>query len=127
MMPPAEADAEKVLTDWLSTLPQLNGWDRGTVVAPGVTPVNFVQVRLIGGAPAGWIAHRSRLDVRMWSDGRIGTEGDLKRTARQVVAEMRRAFPCRVVLNPTPMPDPVDRAKTHVMFTVELLIKGVQE
>ena len=127
-----QADAEKLLTDWLfalvsgSEVPGVSGWSVGTTIKPGTTPTNAIRVRVIGGVEDNRVADRPRLDVRMWSDGSYTTEGALKRNARAILARIRRDFRANVVLDPIALPDPADATKTHVMFTVELLTRGAQ-
>jgi hypothetical protein len=127
-----QVDAEKLLTDWLFTLvsgsevPGISGWSVGTTIKPGTTPANAIRVRTIGGVEEQRVADRPRLDVRFWADGSYVTEGALKRNARAVMARIRRDFRATVVLDPIALPDPADSTKTHVMFTVELLTRGVQ-
>lgn len=125
-------DAPKLLTDYLYDLIQsdaiadLAGWSVGTVVKPGETPVNAIRVRLIGGVEEQRVADRPRLDVRLWKDGSAASEGTVLNLARQVLARFRRDFRCVVVADPIPLPDPYDTARTHVLFTVELLTRGTQ-
>lgn len=130
-MPAVEQlDAEKVVIDWLAgvagELPELAGWSAGTVVREGETPANAIRVRLIGGVAEDRVADRPRLDVRMWGDGSVLGEATVKQSARRVLARMRRDLRATVVLDPTPLPDPADTSRVHVMFTVELLLRGVQ-
>jgi hypothetical protein len=132
-MPAVEqADAEKLLTDWLFTLvngsevPGVSGWSVGTTIKPGTTPANAIRVRTVGGVEEQRVADRPRLDVRLWGDGSYLTEGTVKRNARAVLARLRRDFRAIVVADPVALPDPVDPTRTHVMFTVELLTRGVQ-
>lgn len=127
-----QVDAEKLLTDWLFALvsgtevPGVSGWSVGTTIKPGTTPTNAIRVRVIGGVEEQRVADRPRLDVRLWGDGSYTTEGAVKRNARAVMARIRRDFRATVVLDPIALPDPADATKTHVMFTVELLTRGVQ-
>lgn len=127
-----QVDAEKLLTDWLFALvsgtevPGVSGWSVGTTIKPGTTPANAIRVRLVGGVEEQRVADRPRLDVRLWSDGSYTTEGAVKRNARALMARIRRDFRATVVLDPIALPDPADSTKTHVMFTVELLTRGVQ-
>lgn len=132
-MPAVEqADAEKLLTDWLFTLvsgtevPEVSNWSVGTTVKNGETPVNAIRVRLIGGAEATRVTDRPRLDLRFWGDGSYLTEGAVKRGARKVLARIRRDFRTTVVADPVPLPDPEDRTRTHVLMTIELLTRGTQ-
>lgn len=127
-----QADAEKLLTDWLFTLvsgtdvPGVSGWSVGTTIKPGTTPTNAIRVRIIGGVEEQRVGDRPRLDVRMWGDGSYATEGAVKRNARAVLARLRRDFRANVALDPIALPDPADTTKTLVMFTVELLTRGAQ-
>lgn len=132
-MPAVEqVDPELLLTDWLFTLvgsgevPALVGWSVGTRVEPGVTPVNAVRVRLVGGVEEQRVADRPRLDLRFWGDGSAVGEATVKQVARAVFARIRRDFRSTVVMDPTPMPDPYDQTRVLVMGTVELLTRGVQ-
>lgn len=127
-----QADAEKLLTDWLyalcatSEVAEVQGWSVGTTIKPGTTPANAIRVRTIGGAEEQRVADRPRLDVRLWGDGSYLTEGDVKRAARKVLARIRRDFRATVIADPIPLPDPADPTRTHVLFTVELLTRGTQ-
>lgn len=128
-----QADAEKLLTDWLYALvtagteiPALAGWSVGTTIKPGVTPLNAIRVRTVGGVEEQRVADRPRLDIRLWGDGSYMTEGGVKRNARALLARIRRDFRCTVALDPIALPDPADQTKTHVLFTVELLTRGTQ-
>lgn len=127
-----QLDSEKLLTDYLFALieaeeiSELDGWSVGTTVKPGQTPTNALRVRVVGGVDEQVVADRPRLDVRLWGDGSYLTEVTLKRAARKLLARLRRDFRCTIVANPVPLPDPADPTKTHVLFTVELLTRGVQ-
>jgi len=130
-----QADAQKVLTDYLyATAPTLSlptldlpdPWSVGTVVQPGVTPTKAIRVRTIGGVDEQYVADRPRLDVRVWGDGTYLTESDTARTARILLAHLRRDLRATVVADPIALPDPADGSKTHVIFTVELLLRGDQ-
>ena len=128
-------DAEKLLTDFVKTVidagdlpapPAGQVWKRGTTVAPGVTPVWFIQVRMIGGEDEQRVASRPLVDVRVWADGTSSTEATRSLTARTLLGKIRANFRCRVFALPVPLPDPVDPSKVHTLFTVQLLTKGVQ-
>lgn len=126
------ADAEKVVVgfihDDLLPLPDLAGWSVSTVIPPGVTPVNRIAVRTIGGddpstiGPADWW----RLDVRVWADGTHATEAQRSRTARLVLAHLRRRFHARTFAAPVALPDVADPTKVLTLFTVEVLLRGVE-
>lgn len=125
-----QADPEKVLTDYLAillpTLAQTVGWSYGTLVQASVTPNNAVRVRLVGGIHEQRVADRPRIDVRVWKDGTYNTEATAKQVARILIAHMRRDLGATVALDPIPLPDPADPTRTHVLFTIELLLRGVQ-
>lgn len=125
-----QVDAEKVLTDYLfALLPSITeaaGYTVGTQVAPGGTPSKAIRVRLIGGNTEQRIGSRPRLDVRVWADGTASTEGAAKTLARILLGRIERDLKCRTFTSPIPLPDPADPAKVLVLFTVELLLKGVQ-
>jgi hypothetical protein len=129
-------DDEKLLTDFIQTViaggylptpPVGTSWRRGTVIAPGVTPTWFIQVRKIGGEDAGRVADRSLMDVRVWADGTIATEATRSLAARVLLARIRQKFPSNVFAQPVPLPDPADPSKVHTLFTIQLLTRGVQE
>lgn len=129
------ADAEKLLTDFVKTVidsgalpapPAGQAWKRGTVVAPGVTPAWFVQVRMVGGSEEQRVAERPLADFRVWADGTSATEAVRSLAARTLLAKIRAQFRCRVFALPVPLPDPADNSKIHTLFTVQLLTKGVQ-
>lgn len=135
-MPVIQADAEKLLTDYVKTLIDGNNlpappagqvWKRGTVVTPGVTPVWFIQVRMIGGEEEQRVASRPLVDVRVWADGTNATDSTRSLAARTLLAYIRERFPCRVFAQPVPLPDPADGSKIHTLFTVQLLTKGSQQ
>jgi len=121
------ADPEKVVVDFLygltQTLPDLSGWNVSTKIPDGQTPVKRVAVRSVGGTDEQIVADRTRVDVRVWGDG---TEVNRSRTARLLLAHLRRQFRCRLFAAPVPLPDPADNTKTLTLFTVELLLRGNQ-
>lgn len=127
-------DPEKTCTDWAyALLPSLSfttgatpAWTVGTRLEPGVTPRNAVRFRVVGGEEEQTVADRPRVDVRVWTDGSASSEGAAKQAARVVLANMRRDLRARVVIEPIPLPDPADPSKVHVLFTVELLLRGAQ-
>ena len=128
------ADAERVVTDAVKAvidsgaLPAApNGWKRGTTVTPGVTPTWFVQVRMIGGEDEQVVASRPLVDVRVWADGTRATEGVRSLAARTLLGYLRAALPLRVFALPVPLPDPADPSKIHTLFTVQPLLKGIQQ
>lgn len=129
------ADAEKVITDFVKTVidggflptpPVGQAWKRGTLVEPGVTPVWFVQVRMVGGDAEQRVAERQLVDVRVWADGTPTTEALRSQAARVLLGRIRARFGGRVFALPVPLPDPADSSKIHTLFTVQLLTKGVQ-
>ena len=131
-----QQDPEKILTDFVLTVidgghlptpPVGSAWKRGTTVAPGVTPTWFVQVRAVGGEDENRVAERPLVDVRVWADGSPATEATVKFAARVLLARIRQAFPARVFAVPVQIPDPADPSKVHVLFTVQLLTRGVQQ
>lgn len=123
-------DPERVLTDYLfallPSLPAAAGYTVGTEIAPGVTPVNAVRVKLIGGVDEGRTHTRPRLDVRVWADGSSASEGAAKALARTLLGAMQRDLRCRIFALPVPLPDPANPARVHVLFSIELLTKGIQ-
>ena len=131
-----QQDPEKILTDFILTVidgghlptpPSGSVWKRGTTVAPNVTPRWFIQVRSIGGEDENRVADRPLLDVRVWADGTAATESTVKLAGRILLARIRQAFPARVFAVPVQIPDPADPSKVHVLFTVQLLPRGVQQ
>ena len=131
-----QQDPEKILTDFILTVidgghlptpPVGSAWKRGTTVAPGVTPTWFAQVRAVGGEDENRVAERPLVDVRVWADGSPATEATVKFAARVLLARIRQAFPARVFAVPVQIPDPADPSKVHVLFTVQLLTRGVQQ
>lgn len=129
------ANVEKALTDFVKTVidgnflptpPAGQTWKRGTTVQPGVTPVWFVQVRMIGGTDEQRVAERPLVDLRVWADGTPATEALRSQAARVLLGHIVAAFGCRVFALPVPLPDPADSSKIHTLFTVQLLTKGVQ-
>lgn len=125
-----QQDAEKYLTDYLFTLlpsiPQAAGYSVGTRVKDNVTPVNAIRVRLIGGVTEQRVSARPRLDVRVWASGDAATESAAKTLARILHGCIERDLKARTFAVPVPLPDPADPSKTLVLFSVELLTKGVQ-
>lgn len=123
-------DPEKVVVDvvygLLDVVSDFDGFKVGTRVTDGVTPHNFVQVRMAGGNSVDTIADRVRLDVRVWTDGTINTEAQRSRVARALVGHLRKALPCRVFASPIPLPDPADNTKNLTLFSIELLLRGTQ-
>ena len=86
-------DAELVVVGYLRTLlPDLipATYKVGTKVPPGVTPVRYIRVRLVGGDDLQRVAGRPRVDVQVWSDGSDDVES--MTIARALHAEMRRRF-----------------------------------
>lgn len=125
-----QVDPEKVLVDYLFALlpsiPEAAGYSVGTKVAPNTTPVKAVRVRLVGGVTEARVAARPRLDVRLWGDGSAAGEGAVKKLARILHGRIQRDFRCTTFASPVPLPDPADQSRGLVLFTVELLLKGVQ-
>ena len=121
------ADPEKVVVDFIHdlipTLPDLSGWVVSTIIPAGKTPSKRIAVRSVGGTDEQVVADRPRVDIRVWGDG---TEANRSRTARLLLAHLRRQFRCRVFASPVPLPDPADNTKTLTLFTVELLLRGAQ-
>ena len=131
-----QADAEKLVTDFVKTLiddgkipapPAGSAWKRGTRIAPGTTPLWFIQVRLVGGTSDSQISERPLVDVRVWADGTPLTEATRSLAARILLAHLRREFGCQVFAVPVPLPDPADPSKVHTLFTVQLLTRGDQQ
>lgn len=130
------ADAEKVVSDavkavidggFLPVPPFGQEWKRGTIVQPGVTPVWFIQVRMIGGEDEQRVATRPLVDVRLWADGTSATEAIRSLAARTLLGHLRSALRCRVFALPVPLPDPADPSKIHTLFTIQPLLKGTQQ
>lgn len=126
------ADPEQVVVDFIHdelipTLADLSGWTVSTRIAAGETPVNHIAVRSVGGSDEQVVADRFRVDVRVWADGTLRTEGKRSRVARLLLAHLRRKFRVRLFASPVPLPDPADPTKTLTLFTVELLLKGQQQ
>lgn len=125
-----QVDAEKFALDYLFALlpsiPEAAGYTVGTRVEPNVTPSKAIRLRLIGGVTESRIAARPRLDVRIWADGSAATEGEAKRLARILLGHMEADLKCRTFAGPVPLPDPADASKVLVLFSVELLLRGVQ-
>lgn len=110
--------------DLIHKLPELEGFRVGTHVEDGVSPEYFIQVRSLGGSENDRVADRTRLDLRVWTDGSYADEARALRIGRLLLAHIRRSLPgCRVFASPAAFPDPADPEKTHVLFTVELLLK----
>ena len=125
-------DAEKRVVDvihdkLIPNLPELTGFTVGTRVPDGVTPRNFVQVRTIGGTDFNTGIDRVRVDVKVWTDGTISTEAARNRTARIVLAHLRKYLGCKVFATPIPLPDPADNTKNLTLFTIELFLRGTQQ
>ena len=125
-----QVDPERYLTDWLfavlPSIPQAAGYSIGTRVADNVTPVNAIRVRLVGGVNEQRVSARARLDVRVWADGSAATEGAAKTLARILHGRIEAGLKVRTFANPVPLPDPADPSKVLVLFSVELLLRGIQ-
>lgn len=125
-----QRDAERVLTDYLytllPTLPSASGYTVGTQITAGVTPTHAVRVRLIGGTDEGRTHSRPRIDIRVWADGTSASEAEAKALARELHGHILNDFRCATFAVPVPLPDPANPARTHVLFSVELLTKGIQ-
>lgn len=129
-------DPERLATDALATLiasgqlPAASSgaaWRRGRVIKAGATPTWFMQVRKVGGQGEQRVAERVRVDVRVWTDGTERTLTELSRAGALVAGWLCEHLRARVVMSPARLPDPADPTKAHLMLTVELLVKGVQE
>lgn len=124
------ADADKVVVDYLYDLmPKLadtKGWKVGTRISAGQNPTNFVQVKTIGGGDEQIVASRPRVDIRVWADGTINTEGQRKRVARMLLACLQKRFRCKVFAAPIDVPDPANDSREITLFTVELILRGTQ-
>lgn len=125
-----QADAQLLLVDYLAALlpsiPEAAGYTVGTRVADNVTPVHAIRVRLVGGTGEQRVSARPRCDVRVWADGSATTEFAALKLARIMLGYLERDLKVRIFAGPVPLPDPADPAKTLVLFTVELLLRGVQ-
>lgn len=125
-----QMDVEKQITDYLAalkaTVSEISSYSVGTRVEPGVTPVNAMRVRLVGGVSEGRTHARPRVDFRFWGDGTAKGEAAVKAAARKVLAHLERDFRLSVFAEPVPLPDPADASRIHVLFTIELLTRGVQ-
>lgn len=120
-------DAELVVVGYLRTLlPDLvpATYKIGTKVAPGVTPTRFIRVRQVGGDDLQRVAGRPRVDVQVWSDGTDDNES--MSIARTLHARLRQRFSAATFALPVQLPDPADATRNHVLFTIELLLRGVQ-
>lgn len=120
-------DAELVVVDYLRTLlPDLEPatYKIGTKVPPGVTPTRYLQVRQSGGDDLQRVIARPRVDVRVWSDGADDNESMF--IARTLHGRLRQQFGATTFALPVQLPDPADNTRNHVMFTIELLLRGVQ-
>lgn len=126
-----QPDPERLLTDYLygllPTIAAAQGYTVGTRITSGVTPVHAVRVRLIGGTDEGRTHSRPRLDVRVWADGTSATEHEAKAVARELHGHIVKDFRCATFALPIPLPDPADSSRVHVLFSVELLTRGVQQ
>lgn len=127
------ANAETLVKDFvqanlatLPTPPTGSAWSVKTAIPAGVTPTWTIQVRMVGGVEEQRVAERPLVDLRVWAAGTTDTDGIRSAAARTLLAMIRTQFPCRVFALPVPLPDPADTSKTHTLFTVQLLVKGVQ-
>ena len=126
-----QADALKVAADYLAaavpTVTDPAGFTfGGTDIQPTVTPVNKVMCRYIGGISEGPTHARPRIDVLVWADGTVSTQGKALKMARTLHGMMRRDLRTRDFASPVLLPDPANASKKLALFTIELLTKGVQ-
>jgi len=127
-----QADPLKVMADYLTTaVPTVTdptGFTfGGTDLKPGVTPANRVMCRHVGGVTEGRTHDRPRLDVLVWADGSVATQGKALKMARVLHGMVRRDLRTRDFASPVLLPDPADSSKKLALFTIELLTKGVQQ
>lgn len=124
-------DVDQFMVDYLNgllpTLTQMVGYKVGTKIPAGVTPKLFVQVRKIGGDEEQRVAERARIDIRVWDDNQPGSDAARMRNARILLAHMRRDLGCRVMAVPVNLPDPADPTVLHTLFTIEPILRGVQQ
>ena len=127
------ADAERLVKDYaqsvtpsLPTPPAGSSWAVRTTIPKGITPTWTIQVRMVGGVEEQRVSERPMVDVRVWADGSTNTDGIRSAAARALLGLLREHFRCRTFALPVPLPDPADNSKTHTLFTVQLLTKGVQ-
>ena len=126
-----EADALKLMADWLSaTIPTVTdpaGFTfGGTEIPAGVTPTFKVYTRLVGGDAEGRTHARPRLDVLVWGDGTVKTQGATFKMARTLHGMAKRDLRAVTFASPLFLPDPADGSKRMALFTIELLTRGVQ-
>ena len=126
-----QADPLKVMADYLaSAVPTVTdpaGFTfGGTDIKPGVTPSFRVMVRHVGGVTQGRTHDRPRVDVLVWADGTVKTQGAALKMARTLHGMVRRDLRCRDFASPVLLPDPADSSKKLALFTIELLTRGVQ-
>ena len=127
-----QADALKLMADYLATkVPSVTdpaGFAfGGTDLPAGVTPTHKVITRLTGGVTEGRTHDRPRLDVLVWADGTVKTQGSALKMARTLLGMAQRDMRTRVFASPTILPDPADASKRLALFTIELLTKGAQQ
>lgn len=99
----------------------------GSDIKAHVTPVNKVMCRYVGGIAEGRTHARPRIDVLVWADGTVATQGKALKMARTLHGLMRRDLRTRDFASPVILPDPADSSKKLALFTLELLTKGVQQ
>ena len=127
-----QADPLKVLADFLtSAVPQVTdpaGFSfKGTEIPPGVTPTYAVFCRQVGGVTQGRTHNRPTLDVLVWADGTVRTQGAALKVARTLLGMAQRSLRVSGVLaSPVLLPDPADSSKRLALFTIELMTRGVQ-
>lgn len=126
-------DAERLVKDFtaanlatLPTPPTGSAWSVKTAIPPGITPTWTIQVRTVGGVDEQRVAERPLVDLRVWADGTVNTDGIRSQSARVLLGMIRAHFPCQVFALPVPLPDPADPIKVHTLFTVQLLLRGTQ-
>lgn len=98
----------------------------GTDLQPTVTPRFKVMVRHVGGVTQGRTHDRPRIDVLVWADGTVKTQGAALKMARTLHGMALRDLRARTFASPVILPDPADSSKKLALFTIELLTKGVQ-
>ena len=126
-----QADPLKVMADYLATtVPTVTDPTGfvfgGTDVPAGVTPTYAVRTRLVGGTAQGRTHNRPRLDVLVWADGTLKTQGAALKMARTLLGMAQRDLRTTVFASPVILPDPANSSKRLALFTIELLTKGNQ-
>lgn len=120
-------DPTQLVLDYLDRLtgqvPDLTGFTVDTMIPAGVTPREFIRVRVLGQTEiARGGLTEADVQVQVWA------AGDQRRRsiAHQLLAHLRAGLRTTTITGPVDLPDRVDETVQLTQIVVGLTVKGTQ-